>query len=223
MAIRKINLNGSGYVGAFATATDRYLFIHKYNNRSDSEAVASAMEADAVSISISSSELTGVLCRANTNGILLSNLVEDGEIEYLKSLKLDMNISVLGSSLNAIGNNILVNDKIAIVNPEYEDNEMKQIRDVFGVEVIKRRIGGFNTVGANNILTNKGFVINNRASDEEKEVLDGIIGFDSVRTTAGTGSLNIGLTAIANSKGMVVGGDTTGFELVRLMEGLNLE
>jgi translation initiation factor 6 len=223
MTTRKINLNGSGYVGAFATATDRHLFIHKYTNQSDSRAVADSLDVEMVQVVIASSEITGVLCRANKTGILVSNLVEDSELQYLRSLKLGMNVEVLGSMLNAIGNNVLVNDKIALVNPEYSARDVKQIGDVLGVEVIKLSIGGFNTVGANNILTNKGFVINNRASDEEKENLDKLLGFDSVRTTAGTGSLNVGLTAVANSRGLVVGEDTTGFELARLMEGLDLE
>ena len=42
-------------------------------------------------------------------------------------------------------------------------------------------------------------------------------------TTANTGSLSIGLAVIANSKGVVIGNSTTGFEIVRIVNGLNLE
>jgi len=91
---------------------------------------------------------------------------------------------------------------------------------VLGVEVVRLKVGGFNTVGANNILTNSGLVINNRASDGDKAELDRITGFDSIRTTANTGALSIGLTVVANSVGVVAGEETTGFELNRIVEAL---
>ena len=115
-----------------------------------------------------------------------------------------------------------MNDRIAIVNPDFKQEDISVIRDIFGVEVIKQAIGGFRTVGANNILTNKGFIINNRAGDDEKAKLDKLLGFESMRTTANTGSLNIGLAALANSGGLVVGEETTGYELARIMDGLDI-
>jgi translation initiation factor 6 len=94
---------------------------------------------------------------------------------------------------------------------------------VLGVETIPMDIGGFKTVGANNILTNKGFVINNRATDREKDEIDRLIGFKSERTTANTGSLSIGLSAVGNSTGVVAGENTTGYELNRIVNALNVE
>jgi translation initiation factor 6 len=219
----KINLGGGGYVGAFATATEKYLFVSKNAEHGDSLRAAKALGVDAVPLSISSSELVGILCRANSNGILVSNLIEERELEHLKSLGLGINVGVLESDLNAIGNNVLANDRIAIINPEYGQADIMRIREVLGVEVIKQSIGGFRTVGANNILTNRGFVINNRSEDEEKDRIDSLLGFESTRTTANTGSLSIGISAVANGRGLVVGEETTGFELARIMEGLNID
>jgi translation initiation factor 6 len=69
-------------------------------------------------------------------------------------------------------------------------------------------------------MTNKGFVVSNRITDADKERLDGLSGFESTRTTANTGSLYVGLAAVANSKGVVVGESTTGYELQRIVDGL---
>ena len=131
-----------------------------------------------------------------------------------------MHIEIIKSNLNAIGNNVLVNDKVAIVNPEYSNEAVKQMEDVLDVEVIREQIGMFKTVGANNVITNKGMLINNETSDEQKERIDKLTGFESVRTTANVGFLGIGLSIAANSYGVVIGEDTTGFELGRIMEAL---
>ena len=81
-------------------------------------------------------------------------------------------------------------------------------------------IGGFRTVGANNILTNSGLVINNRATDLEQKEWEGMTGFKTIRTTANTGGLAVGLSVVVNSKGVVAGESTTGFELNRIIQGL---
>ena len=145
----------------------------------------------------------------------------DEEVEALKGMNLGINIGVIDSDLNAVGSNVLANDRIAIVNSDYDPKAMKQIGDTLGVEVIKAKIGGFRTVGANNILTNRGLVVSNRSTDLEKEKIEGMSGLRSERTTANTGSLYIGLSVIANSKAVVAGEDTTGYELQRIMEGLD--
>jgi translation initiation factor 6 len=162
----------------------------------------------------------GLFSKANSNGIILSNLTLDEEVEALKRHRLGINIGVLESDLNAIGSNILANDRIAIINPDYSQKDAKDIGDVLGVEVVRAQIDGFKTVGANNILTNKGLVINNKAMDEEKAEWDKLTGFDSVRSTANTGTLSVGLSAIANSSGIIAGDNTTGYELARIVDAL---
>lgn len=220
MEAAKYNIMGSDYVGVFATATDEFLFAGAGLTSNGKEMIAKVLDVKCIDLKVSGSDLVGLFARANSNGIVLSNLIIDTEAEDLKREGLDINICVLESNLNAIGSNILANDKIAIVNPEYENADCKNIGDALGVEVVKAQIDGFKTVGANNILTNKGLVVNNRSTAKEKGEWDDLTGFDSTITTANTGSLSIGLSVIANSSGVVVGGTTTGYELARIMDAL---
>ncbi len=222
MGATKYVIRGSDCIGVFATATDKYVFSGIGTPEGTAGALSSALSAKFVGLSLGNSNLVGVFSRGNSKGLLLSNLTTEYELEHAKSLGLDLRIEVLRSPLNAVGNNIIANDKIAFVNPEYRQHDLKFISDVLGVEVMRYAIGNFKTVGANNILTNKGFVVNNHTTDKEKEELDKITGVDSVRTTANTGSLGIGISAAANSNGVVVGSNTTGYELARIIEGLNL-
>lgn len=222
MGAAKYSIEGSDYVGVFATATDKYVLIGNVLKERSKKYSFETLKVPVIGVTATGTSLIGLFMRANSNGIIVSNLAEDYEIAALKELGLGVNIATLDSNLNAIGNNILANDKIAIINPDYGREHVKLIQDVLGVEVIKEEIGGFKTVGANNILTNKGFVTNNNTADQEKEKIDKILGFDSIRTTANTGSLNIGLSTISNSNGVIVGENTTGYELARIMEALEL-
>jgi translation initiation factor 6 len=218
----KYIIRGSDCIGAFASATDALIFVGNGLTGGDRATLADTLKAECRGISIANSNLIGVFMRGNSKGILLSNLTVDYELARIREAAPDLTIEVLDSPLNAIGNNIIANDRVAIVNTEYDGPAVKMIGDTLDVEVIRRPVGEFRTVGANSILTNRGLVINNRCSDSEKEELDRATGFDSVRTTANTGSLGIGISAVANASGVVVGGTTTGYELAKILEGLNI-
>ncbi|MGC8669868.1 MAG: translation initiation factor IF-6 [Candidatus Micrarchaeia archaeon] len=213
-------LNGSEYIGAFATATDQYVFAGSDTQKKSLAVLEELLQVRSIVLSISGTNLIGILARANSHGILISNLVYDFEIEALKKMDLGIEIGVLESDLNAVGNNIIANDKFAIVNPDYDSRAISQIRDVLDVEVVKSEIGGLKVLGANNVLTNKGLAINNWSSDAEKEKLEKLLGLKSVRTTANRGSVSLGLSAIANSNALIAGDETTGYELDRLLEAL---
>ncbi len=223
MSAAKFRVVGSDYVGAFATASDGHAFVGSELGPKARSIIAENLGVDVTGLTIFGSGLVGMLARANSNGIIMSNLIDDRELDALKSAGLGINIGVIESGLNAVGNNVLANDRIAIVNPDYDAASEAVIRDTLGVEVVKAAIGGFKTVGANNILTNRGIVINNRGTDEDQERVDSLVGMKSVRSTANTGFLSIGIAAVSNSNGMVVGEATTGYEMARIMDGLGID
>jgi len=220
MEAAKYSIFGSDYVGVFATVTDDFLFAGSGLTGNVKEMMAKTLEVRRIEFKVSGTDLIGLFARANSNGILVSGMAESHEIEALKKDGLDLKVGVLDSDLNAVGNNILANDKMAIINPDYSEHEEKLIEDVLDVEVIKASIDGFKTVGANNILTNKGLVLNNKATAKEKKDWEDMTGFESIMTTANTGAYAIGLAAVANSKAVVVGNTTTGYELARIVEAL---
>lgn len=220
MDAAKYRIMGSDYVGVFGTATDKYLFACPAINQRNREMLSEKLDVKYIEMRLSGSDLVGLFSKANSNGIILSNLTLDQEVEALKAHCLEMNIGVIESDLNALGSNVLANDKIAIINPDYSHKDAKDIQDILGVEVVRACVDGFKTVGANNILTNRGLVINNRATDEEKKEWDRMTGFDSARSTANTGALSVGISVIANSKGIIAGDGTTGYELARIIDAL---
>jgi translation initiation factor 6 len=221
MEAAKYRIMGSDYLGVFATATDKHLFAGSGLTEHNRQILSDTLGVGCIDFRISGSDLVGLFSKANSNGIMLSNLALEEEVAVLKGHNPGINIGVFDSDLNALGSNILVNDKLAIVNPDYSQKDIKEMADIFDVEIIKKGIGGFKTVGAGSILTNRGLAINNRASEKDKEEWDELTGFNSIRTTANTGSLYIGLAVVANSKAVVVGDSTTGYEMARIVEALD--
>jgi translation initiation factor 6 len=222
MSVIKASIYGNSYVGIFGYATDSFCLIGKGTPAKKMEQIKKALDVEMIELTIDSSQLVGIYAIANSKGILLPSIIDDREYQEVKNKVEDVEVKIFETDLNALRNNILVNDKIAIINPGYTKKEENIIRDTLDVEVIKMSIGGFNTVGANNIMTNKGIVFNNRIKKEEIERLEEALGLSGEQSTANLGSLNIGLSTIANSKGLVVGETTTGYELARIANSLNL-
>ncbi|VVB77033.1 Translation initiation factor 6 [uncultured archaeon] len=223
MGIAKLSIHGNDYIGAWSIATDKFFMLGSEVNKRTEDIVRDALNVSVVRALVGGSSLLGVYVTANSNGVLVPNLAEHYEVADLRKELKGTTVEVLHTDLNALKNNILTNDKIAIINPNFSVEEEKIIRDVLDVEIIRMTIGGFHTVGANNILTNKGMVINNRATDEEIENVEGAIGMKVEQSTANLGSVNIGLCAVANSYGIIAGDLTSGYELARMAESLNLE
>ena len=153
MGVAKCTIKGSDYLGAFISATDKYAFFGNDVTKHNEDLICGNLGVRPVFLPAFGTSLVGLFIKANSNGMLLSNLVEERQLQMLKDQDLGINISVLDSGLNAVGNNILANDKIAIVNPDFDATAVQSIMDVLGVETIRDELGGFKTVGANNILT----------------------------------------------------------------------
>lgn len=221
MSVAKADISNSSYIGVYAIATDYFSILSSRATASEEKFIQDTLETRVIRSTVDGSGIIGVYLIANSNGVLMPEIADRIEISHLKAELDGINVEVLSTDLNALRNNILANDKVAFVNSGYDRRETKIIEDVLGVEVIKRDIGGFDTVGANNILTNRGMVLSNSATEEDVELAKRFVGNVS-QTTANLGSSSVGLCVIANSKGMLVGQDTTGFEMVRLSEGLDL-
>ncbi len=220
MDVYKHNIKGNDSVGAFASLTDKFVFLGSNLGSEAEKRISEELKAKPIRMSIYESDMLGIWCRANSNGILISEVASDEERSTVRQLGLGIRADVLKSRLNAIGNNILTNDHIAIINPNYTTEEATAIGDTLGVETVKMSIGGFKTVGANNILTNKGVVLNNKSTEDEMERVKELTKLDPVRSTASTGALSIGLSILANSSAVLFGEMTTGYEMARIANAL---
>ncbi len=221
MGVAKASIGNSSFIGAYAIATDLFSILSARATPSEEKFIQDTLGARVIRSTIDGSDLIGIYVVANSRGLIVPEIAQRSEVAHLKEQLKDLDIEIVSTDLNALRNNILVNDKVAFINAEYGRKEATLIEDTFDVEVVKRNIGDYNTVGASNVATNKGFALNNNASEDDISVVRNFSKNVS-QTTANLGSSSIGLCVIANSNGMLVGDETTGFEMVRLTEGLDL-
>ncbi len=222
MGVEQLSIHGDDFIGAYCIASDTFSILGGELRKKDHDIFLSTLGVVPRHFTLGGSNLIGLFGKANSSGLLLSNGSYTSEVKRIKEAHKDVNVQVLDSDLNALGNNILLNDKLAIINPDYKEDEVSIIKDIFDVEVVRMSIAGFKTVGSHNILTNKGLVANNNIDDEE---LDKLKSFSKniSQSTANTGSLSIGLCVIANSKGIIFGKTTSGYEMASIQNGLGVE
>lgn len=215
MHLQQVRINGEDFVGLFGFATDKYAILSTSFRKID------VLDVPILRTRIYGTNLTGVLCTGNSNGILVPYFVSDEDISKIKGFLtesgMDINIGRIFDKYTAIGNMIACNDKAAIVSQDIEDTGV--IQDVLDVEIVKDNIAGHKEVGACCIATNKGFVVHPDATDD-LERISGIF-----RVNGNVGSVNFGFPfvksgIIANSYGYITGFRTTGIELGRIDEAL---
>lgn len=210
---------GNPNIGVFAAANEDLAIISADASPEFERAVGEALGVKTVKTTVAGAHVIGSLVAMNSRCAVVSGLADAREVEAIEG---HIPVVLLDDSLNAAGNNILVNDRGAIVSPEYGHSAAGLLSDAFGVEVVFSSIAGCNTVGSVCRATNRGCVCHMDASDEELDLIKDVLGVEAVRTSVNHGSRMVGAGIVANSKGAVVGDETTPIEMGRIEEGLAL-
>ncbi len=220
MSMRLSRTCGSFNIGVSAVANESLAFTSPDADDQFLRDLEEALGVKPFRTSIAGSHVVGSLIAMNSNGAAVSGLVEAAELAVIEKV---IPVRLLPDYLNAAGNNILVNDKGAIVNPETSDETVKELEELFQVEVVKASVAECNIVGSVCCCNNKGCVCTTDATDDDIEVLKEVLKVSEVqRTTVNHGSKYVGSGIVANSKGALVGDATTPIEMGRLEDGLVL-
>ncbi len=217
--MRLSSYGGSPNIAVFAAANESLAFTAADASPEFVRTLGEALGVDVLKVSVAGSHVVGSLVAMNSNGAVVSYLADDAELSVMEARIPCMR---LDDQLNAAGNNILVNDHGAIVSPEYSEATARAIGEALGVEAVRSSIGGLNTVGSACRVTNKGCACHMDASDDEIALIKDVLGVEAVRTTVNHGVRVVGAGILANSKGAVVGDDTTPIEMGKIEDALVL-
>ena len=165
------------------------------------------------------SEVVGALVAANSNGVVVGEELDPEERSVLEQMG---PVAVVRHRQNAMGNNILANDRGALVHPEFADHTVVEIGRALGVPAHRGTVAGLGTVGMAALATNQGVIVHPKATEREAALVAETLGVPVHRSTANFGVPIVGACVAANSRGFIVGRPTTPVEIVHLQDGLKI-
>ncbi|MGP6220600.1 translation initiation factor IF-6 [Caldiplasma sukawensis] len=211
--IKKLSIFSNPFIGLYVRAFDDVAIIPSILDDNVKAEVKEVLGVKLLESSVDPSYMYGVFSVINGNGLIVSGFQMKGKIDFELG---DRNIMYMDEVINAVGNDIIANDHAAMIHEDYDPATVKKVEDVLGVETVRGRIGAFPTVGSAAVVTNRGMLVNPEVDEDSMEILKDLFKVEIKTGTANFGSPMVGASIIANSKGVLVGSDTTSIELLRI-------
>jgi len=215
MDIIKYDVYRGPNLGVYITVNDSIGLVPMGFAKTKSDKLAEYLNIEIHNTAIANTRLIGALSVMNNKGILLPTTAYQNEYDYLKK-ETDLQVGVLDTKFNALGNVICANDKGAIVSPWLSKQDCQTISDVLGVEVIQKRIAGFNQTGVVLIANATGAAIHPEADEEDMKVIANVLGVKIEQCSINNGIPYVSSGILANNHCIVVGSLTTGPEIMML-------
>ncbi len=214
----KLNIDGDPNIGLYGIATDKFCIVGKIVPEKHIKKIQDTLKVPVYQIKLYGTDLIGIFAVANSNCVLIPDIIFKSELNELK--KLPIKFVTIKTEKTALNNNIICNDEIALISKEYTKEEAKQIGDALGVKIIQINIAETTVPGSCGILTEKGAIFNSNASEEEIKKIETTLGYEIGLGTINLGNNFVSSGLLANSKGFIAGSLTSGFEIMRIDEAL---
>jgi len=213
--IIKYDVYSGPNIGVFTSVNDEFVFIPNGFAKTKAENLAHYLQTEYIMTPVANTRLLGILMVLNNHGILLPKTSSPEEIANLRKCT-DLNVKILDTKYNALGNLICVNDKGGVISPIIEKEFIKEIEDVLDIEVIQKKVAGFHQVGAVMEANNLGGIIHPEADEEDIKNFSNVLGVNIEPATINGGIPFVSSGMLANSNAVVVGNLTNGPEIMML-------
>ncbi len=131
--------NSPPYLGVYGIATDKVGLIREGLGEKKLEVLREVLKVPLIETSVMKSRIVGIFTAGNSNAMVVPWYVWDAELERIKAgleeHGVDIEVVPFQSTLTALGNLILANDKAALVSAKFSREEAKRLEDILGVEV----------------------------------------------------------------------------------------
>ncbi len=224
MAVIKENIFGVSEIGVYLALNNKYFIYPPKINPNIVKFIKNlSTEIIPIETFIGGSAVNGSYIAMNSKGILLPNTTSDSEVHLLrKNMDKDFQIGVVETDQNAFGNLVLCNDYGAIISPLIEEAK-DIIAEILQVPVEVFHFADSNLPGSCGIANNHGVVVHPMVTEAEADIINKILKVDIDVTTVNCGNPFIGGGCVVNDFGALFGRNTTGPEIQRIMEILQLD
>lgn len=216
--ILKTHFHQSSNVGLHVYANDKFCLLSSMVPKKLEKEIEEVLKVPLVRTNLCGTALNGIFAAGNSRGILLPHIVLDSELEVLEKHKIKF--KVLITDHTALGNNIVANDKAALISPDLKEHqeEIGKFLKVKKIQVFS--LNELSTIGALIVLGKKGCLVSKLASDKEMEFVEDFFGLPVTRCSVNLGSPYIKSGLVVNKQGFIVGEKTGGPEAVHIDEAL---
>jgi translation initiation factor 6 len=219
LAIARTIIAGSPYLGVYLRVSEKAAIVPPSVPKRLALEIERLFEVPAVRTQVAESDIVGALVAWNSHGAIVGDEIDPEERAALETV---VPVTTVRTLQNAVGNNVLTNDRGAVVHPEFTDDGVRKIERALGVPTKRGTVAGLGTVGMAGIATNRGVVVHPKTTDHEAELIEDVLGVPVHRSTANFGVPVVGACVAANSHALLVGRPTTPVEIVHLQEGFQL-
>ena len=202
-------------IGVFINVNDTIGLVPMGFAETKANKLAKYLNIEIMYTAIANTRLIGSLSVMNNKGFLLPSTAYQDEFDYLKN-ETDLEVGVLDTKFNALGNVICANDKGAIVSPALSKENCKVISDVMGVEVLQKKIAGTHLAGVTLRANNTGAAIHPEAEEKDLEIIADVLGVNIEQSSINGGVPYVSSGILANNHCIVVGSLTNGTEIMNL-------
>ena len=222
LGIFKYDIYRSPNIGIYSKVNDSFIFIPNGFATTKAKNLAEFLKADYIFTSVANTRLLGPLMVINNNGIMLPRTALDEEVSHLKK-STGLNVDILDTKHNALGNLICVNDKGGIMSPMIPTEFVKKVEDTLGIEVIQKKIARYHQAGAMAVATSRGGIVHPDTEEKDIKIMSEVLGVELEAATINGGIPYVASGILANNKSLVVGTLTNGPELVMLTRAFRIE
>ncbi len=217
MHLSKSAYSNNSFIGLFAKANNSVALAPHQAHTKFISSLKDNLSVPVKTLSISQSNLIGLSTVMNSNGIVVQYPMDKEERKILDSIGLPIcKIDGISPAMN-----ILANDFGCWISPRVNESTAKRIGECLNVKVHNQPFS-IPALASCTVVTNSGFLTTSELTETEIKHLEKIF-----NVKGGSGTCNLGvpfnsLGVIANSNGALVGQDTSGFEVQRIYQALNL-
>ncbi|MFH1399940.1 MAG: translation initiation factor IF-6 [Nanoarchaeota archaeon] len=213
MHILKTSFHGNPNVGLYGICTPKYVILgHEVPSESDKD-LAEIFGREVRRINAAGTPFVGVFLAGNSHGLIAPDILFEHEIEALKKL---CSLTLLHTRHTCLGNNILVNDRIAYIHHEFSDDEEATISKALGVPTKRVVLHEIETPGSLAALNDKGMIVHFEVSAEDLAMMQEDFGVPAEHGSVNLGSPYVKGGILCNENGVLVGDQTGGPELMHI-------
>ena len=208
----KLDFEGNSEISAYICLTNAYAIVGRSNTPNFIETLRENLDIPIVETTVGNIKTVGNLLVGNKHGLICSDLINDQELLHIRnSLPPEIRVVRVYDKLNALGNSILCNDNLCLVNPDFGACDI--LEDVLKVPVHKFTLGTEPLVGSYGVMSSRGILLHPQMNKAEVEEISRGFKLDAIGSTINHGKNCVGSGIVTNDYICIVGKNTTNVEI----------